>query len=47
MFEKENCCTCDEGWNEHPCPYRQDIFDDSETLCTCCPTCQQNCADDI
>jgi len=31
----------------HPCPYREEINDDSETLCTCCQECAQECANDI
>lgn len=31
----------------HSCPYKSDINDDSNTLCTCCDECKQNCADDI
>jgi len=33
--------------DEHTCPYAEDINDDHETLCRCCPKCQQDCADDI
>lgn len=32
---------------EHICPFMQDVNDDSETLCSCCEECTQNCADDI
>lgn len=31
----------------HPCPYLEDAEGDSETLCNCCESCQNNCADDI
>lgn len=31
----------------HPCPMAQDLDGDSETLCICCQTCQDSCADDI
>lgn len=44
----EDDCTCDSGeWDEHTCPFRADVNDDSESLCTCCPMCEANCADDI
>jgi len=36
-----------EGKEPHPCPYRSEINDDDETLCTCCDNCTQECADDI
>lgn len=31
----------------HVCPYKLDIHDDDETLCTCCEDCTRECADDI
>jgi hypothetical protein len=31
----------------HTCPYKVDINDDSETLCTCGPEKMQDCRDDI
>jgi hypothetical protein len=31
----------------HPCPYASEINDDSESLCDCCETHTQECADDI
>lgn len=31
----------------HTCPFREDVNDDSETLCTCCENCQHGCAQDI
>jgi hypothetical protein len=31
----------------HPCPYRHDVNNDPETLCTCCADCQHECAMDI
>lgn len=31
----------------HPCPFAADVHDDSETLCTCCPACEHECAMDI
>ena len=45
--EKEIYCTCKEGHEEHTCPYAEEIHGDSETLCTCCPYCESNCADEI
>ena len=31
----------------HPCPYREDIFDDHEPMCDCSPEETRNCMDDI
>lgn len=31
----------------HICPFKSEINDDEETLCTCCPECTQECAWDI
>lgn len=42
-------CTCDQSsnWDEHTCPYKVEINDDSETLCTCCEHCIGVCSDEI
>jgi hypothetical protein len=44
-FEK---CTCAEGQgqDEHTCPYASEMYND-ESLCTCCPYCEEQCALDI
>ncbi|KKL13825.1 hypothetical protein LCGC14_2521930 [marine sediment metagenome] len=31
----------------HPCPYQEEINDDSETLCRCCGRCKGDCTGDI
>lgn len=31
----------------HPCPFKEEINDDSETLCNCCKDCQYECRMDI
>lgn len=31
----------------HLCPYKAEINGDSHTLCTCCPDCEYECAQDI
>ena len=36
-----------EATDPHTCPYKEDINDDHETLCTCCENCQNGCAMDI
>lgn len=41
-------CTCESEFHEaHTCPYSEEINDDSQSLCHCCPVCTQECADDI
>jgi hypothetical protein len=34
------------GDDPHPCPYKQDLYDD-QTECTCCINCTNGCAEDI
>jgi len=31
----------------HECPYQAEINDNTESYCTCCATCTQECSDDI
>ena len=31
----------------HTCPYSVDIYDDFETLCTCCEECTHECSMDV
>lgn len=41
-------CTCGKHYyEEHTCPYAVEINDDHETLCTCCPHCEAQCAWDV
>jgi hypothetical protein len=40
-------CNVNEAQEEHICPYKAEINDDTETLCTCCEERKQECADDI
>lgn len=43
-------CTCErdaEFIEPHTCPFREDVNDDYEYTCTCCPYCTQECAEDI
>lgn len=44
--EDNEKCTCEEYHQEHTCPYALEINDD-ESLCNCCPYCEELCADDI
>jgi len=45
--EDEEKCTCDQDAEEHTCPFKSDVHDDNETLCTCCKYCTHQCAMDI
>lgn len=40
----DEVCTCSDELEEHACPFREDVDDDSETLCTCCALCESDCA---
>lgn len=40
-------CNRNAAMPSHPCPYREEIGGDSETLCNCCAACQYDCAMDI
>lgn len=41
-------CKCGApGEPEHPCPFSQDVYNDHERLCNCCPNCERRCAYDI
>jgi hypothetical protein len=47
-YGTDECCTCDKHhYDEHTCPFAEEINDDSETLCNCCPYCEYQCAMDI
>ena len=45
----EWCQSC--GWNKaeelHTCPYKEEINNDSATLCNCCKECKYDCLRDI
>ena len=30
--------------DEHTCPFREEMNDDTTTLCNCCPSCTHECA---
>lgn len=50
MDQDDALCDCDTQVGKitpHTCPYREDIYDDRETLCRCCPYCRAQCAEDI
>lgn len=35
------------GEEPHPCPFKAEIKNDSETLCPCCRECRRECAGDV
>jgi hypothetical protein len=45
--EKDPRCTCDETYEVHPCPFGAEVYDDPESMCTCCPYCTNECAENI
>ena len=36
-------CTCENCYDPHTCPYQEDVNDDDEYTCTCCPYCTSEC----
>jgi hypothetical protein len=47
MEDKEKCKCGDDAEPPHPCPFKEDIHGDDETLCTCCKSCRHDCLMDI
>jgi len=38
-------CTCEKhGYDSHTCPFAEEILDDSEKKCNCCPYCENECS---
>lgn len=46
---KEKCKKCEQNdaCDLHTCPFAEEIYDDSETLCNCCKDCEHECKMDI
>jgi hypothetical protein len=41
-------CKCGlAGLPAHPCPYQEDVNNDSDFQCECCAACERECCDDI
>jgi len=40
-------CNAKPSPEPHGCPYEEDINDNHEFRCSCCPSCTQECVDDI
>ncbi len=50
MDDELPSCSCPEDTERpepHPCPFNEEMNGDSETLCTCCSSCEEGCAMDI
>ena len=47
--EKNNCNNCEvnDGKSLHTCPFSEEINNDTQTLCNCCSTCENECCMDI
>jgi hypothetical protein len=47
-YGNEHRCTCEEfQYEEHTCPFSEEIYGDDKTLCRCCPYCEYQCSMDI
>jgi hypothetical protein len=46
-MENKKCPTCkkNDATKPHPCPFEEEINDNPDELCTCCPDCEQECAE--
>lgn len=42
--EGNHCQGKNDACEPHTCPYKSEINDDDESLCTCCDDCAQECA---
>lgn len=40
-------CKENEAEKKHPCPYEEDINDNSSNYCKCCDECRDDCIQDI
>ena len=41
-------CTCNKyHYEDHTCPFAEEINNDSESMCNCCPYCEYECAMNI
>ena len=43
----ECCKECAKEQDPHPCPFKQEIYGDSETMCTCGEAIIHECSMDI
>lgn len=48
MDDHVDCPQCHgDGTAPHPCPYAEDVHNDSKSTCTCCEECMTGCAEDV
>lgn len=45
--ERCQCCKLNPAEPIHSCPYAEDVNNDPDTRCNCCPACQHQCLMDI
>lgn len=50
--EEDDQISCIDGCQRpvsepHPCPFAEDVNNDSESLCNCCAACEYQCSQDI
>ena len=46
-MEAEPCKCGNKAEPLHTCPFRKEMYDDTETLCNCCADCLRDCVADI
>ena len=46
-MEEIKCKCGQQGQEDHPCPYDEDVNNNPDSVCNCCNDCCNNCADDI
>tara|TARA_R110000868_G_scaffold403104_1_gene679989 strand:- start:289 stop:486 length:198 start_codon:yes stop_codon:yes gene_type:complete len=44
---KCSVCKINEAQSKHTCPYKEDIYNDIDSLCNCCSNCKHECCMDI
>ena len=47
LIEPRSACSKCGPQEPHTCPYNEEINDDSESLCECCPCAEHECLMDI
>jgi hypothetical protein len=48
-YSNNEICKCGKSasMDDHTCPFREELNNDSESLCNCCANCQYECAMDV
>ncbi len=47
FLENDKCQCGSQSEGLHVCPYKEDVNGDTESLCSCCSQCQDQCSMDI